>query len=1089
MKKLDTKTYKLHRLLDYTGVILLVLLLLLIWQLYRGPISMPFLKPYIIKALNHEDTQYQVTLDSVNLELVRSIKPLRIIANNVSYRKTDGELVVNAPKTSVSFSIKALLRGVIAPSSIEVIRPNVYIFTSYGVEVDKKEEANQKKLEYYFANFEAFLERFNSDDKSYPESYINDIDIKNAEVEFHEVDLGRKWVFSDLNYRFDRNFTNIETEVNTLLKFGENTSSVGLEAIYRPSSNKVALQFYFSDLVPANVVDSLSNQLAMPAFYNINLPLNGKIDALVNFDEVAKNRDNLINSLDSAVEKVQFSFEGGSGSISLANDKEGKQSYNISSLMLNGELSGGLDKVDIKNAEFDLDGQKAYLGFNVSGMKNYLLKASPNDLKVSLSASVAKVNMADLFRYWPPYVARQARDWCVESLLAGDISDGNFVFNFAYDKKSKTFGFQDMLGKANIADATLDYLTGMPKITNIYGSADFSIDKIKLYLDKGVSDDVILNNGYVELYDLDKYDNFARVNLQAVGSISDVLKLIDNKPLNYTSDMGINPNSIKGSANTDLNLEFELKENLGPDEVKVGVKSELQDVIISDMIKGKNIEAKKLDLSVTNEGLLIAGIASFEGIPINLLWDENFTQKNYKSKYKLTFNFDNNLKQKLGVDYSVLGDPFIVGSIPTEAIITSFENNKTTIDITGNLRDSNIDYSFLGFKKLVGTNGTIKASILFDKSQIKSIPSFSLSKPEFNLNGKISFDNKGQVKLVDISNIKGPKTSARAQIEMSNAPKPKVKINVFGDSYNLSDFFAKDENEIKDAKERRKQLKIKDLSTPDVEEDELEKVADTEINIAVNSLWTNENIAIRNFAGTTKLVNGVGIYEMHMIGNFGSNRKGNRQSNLKLDYVPRANKEFLLNVESNDAGSTMKFLRLYDNMSGGNLSINAKRGRDKRFVGHAKVRDCNIYNTPILTKLLTVASFTGIVNLLTGEGIVFSHFDAPFEYHNKMLTIQDAKAFGNVMGITVKGTYYSKYQEYNIKGLIAPAYGLNTFIGRIPVVGNLLSGKDGTVFAANYSITGDVDDPIININPLSALSPNSLKEKLSSIFGSEDAQK
>ena len=179
----------------------------------------------------------------------------------------------------------------------------------------------------------------------------------------------------------------------------------------------------------------------------------------------------------------------------------------------------------------------------------------------------------------------------------------------------------------------------------------------------------------------------------------------------------------------------------------------------------------------------------------------------------------------------------------------------------------------------------------------------------------------------------------------------------------------------------------------------------------------------------------------------------------------------------------MKFLRLYDNMRGGTMSINAKRDAYKKFVGHAKIRDFNIYNTPVLAKLLTVASFTGMVNLLTGEGLAFSHFDVPFEYQNQVLTINDGKAFGNVMGITGNGTYYTRYQEFNIKGLIAPAYGLNTFIGSIPLVGNLLSGKDGTVFAANYKISGDIDDPVISINPLSALSPNSLKELMSSIFG------
>ena len=152
MKKLNVRTYRLHRLADYIGVIFLIALLMFIWQLYRGPIAIPFLKPYIIKALNHDDAQYQVTLDSVNLELVRSIKPLRIIANNVVYRKNNDEIIINAPKTSVSFSIKALMRGVIAPSNIEVENPSVYIFTTYGISQENKKEANQKKLEYYFEN-------------------------------------------------------------------------------------------------------------------------------------------------------------------------------------------------------------------------------------------------------------------------------------------------------------------------------------------------------------------------------------------------------------------------------------------------------------------------------------------------------------------------------------------------------------------------------------------------------------------------------------------------------------------------------------------------------------------------------------------------------------------------------------------------------------------------------------------------------------------------------------------------------------------------------------------------------------------------
>lgn len=86
-EKVSNKLYKARKIMDYTGVVFLVLLLLFIWQLYRGPVAVPFLKPYIIKALNHDDSEYQVTVDAVNLELVRSIQPIKIIANNVVYKK------------------------------------------------------------------------------------------------------------------------------------------------------------------------------------------------------------------------------------------------------------------------------------------------------------------------------------------------------------------------------------------------------------------------------------------------------------------------------------------------------------------------------------------------------------------------------------------------------------------------------------------------------------------------------------------------------------------------------------------------------------------------------------------------------------------------------------------------------------------------------------------------------------------------------------------------------------------------------------------------------------------------------------------
>lgn len=1070
MKKLNPRIYRLRKILDFTGVIFLALFILFLWQLYRGPIAVPFLKPYIIKALNHDDGQYQVTLDAVNIELVRSIKPLKIIATNVDYRKNDGTFTIVAPKTSVSFSIKALLRGVIAPSSVNVLNPTVYIFTNYGVEEATKNEANRKKIEYYFDGFEEFVERFNSEDNSYPESYINDISIDNAEVEFHEVDLGRKWVFSDLNYKFERNFSNIESEFNALIKNDDRIASIGVDGEFRPSSNKLALQFYFSDLIPNDILETVLGEEEAAKLYKVDVPVSGRIDTLINFAEVLKHKDNVIESLDTAIENIKFNFEGSSGKIRFSEQED--QNFALSGFMLEGDISAGLDKIKIEDASFDLGSQKAVISAYVSGMKDYLLKKSPERLEVKLKAQVDEMKFDELYDYWPRYIGTIAWDWCKESISGGEIKNANFEFDFAYDGKSKKFAFRNLKGRGDIADSNLDYLTGMPKITNMYGSAIFSNDTIRIDVDKAVSDNVLVNGGFVRLYDLNKYDNFAEISLQAESSISDALKLIDHKPLNYTSEMGLNPNAIKGTAETDLHIDLELKQNLAPEEVKVEVKSLLHNVEIPDVIDKKAVKAKNLTLEVNNSGLKVTGQASLEDIPLNLVWNENFSDKTYKSRYHLSFKFDELFKKKVGIESNIINPPYIDGYVLVDAEITSFDNNRMQIDITGNMSTASVDYSFLGLKKPLGQPGTVKMRLNFAADKIVSIPSFSFNKRDFVLNGKIEFDKKQQVKVIDIFDIKAPKTNAKAKIELANTKKQKVKINVSGSSYDLSEFFAKDEK----AKPKPKVIK------KNSKDDELENVTDTDIFIAVNSLWTNEFVSVKNFAGSAQLRNGIGIQEMHLIGNFGSNQK----KYLKLDYTPRPGKEYLLAIDSNDAGGTMKFLRIYDNMRGGRLSINGKREKNKNFVGHAKIRDFSIHNTPVLAKLLTVASFTGIVNMLTGEGLAFSHFDAPFEYQNQILTVPEGKAFGNVMGITVKGTYNRNTEALNMKGVIAPAYGLNTFIGKLPIVGNILSGKDGTVFAANYSIKGNISDPDVSINPLSALSPSSLKDLLSSIFGSSE---
>ncbi len=1079
MKKLSNRSYTLHKMADFAGVILLVGLLLFIWQLYRGSISLPFLKPYIIRALNHEDTDYEVTLDGVNLELVRSVQPLRIIANNVVYKK-EGYITINAPKVALSFSLRALLKGVIAPSTIEINQPQIFIFSKYGIKEEKNSsEISRKKLEYYFDQAGDFWERFNSEDNTYPESYINTIEISKADVELLEVDLGKKWRFSDVNYVFDRGFGKLNTEINALMPFTESTSSVGLSVEYDYGQSEAEMKFYFSDLIPANLLQLVTPADASKDFYNIRIPLHGSLSTILNLENLQAYKSDMLENSSQIIDKISFAFEGEKGKIKFSTDEN--YDYDVSGLVLKGEISGNLEDIKISDANLNLDNQKASLGFEIKGLKEYLLHSSKKDLKIRILAKIKELETNMLTKFWPKYFGDKAWKWCHESLFDGYIKNGDFAFDFGYDKKEKAIVFKSLSGVADIENGTVLYLNEMPKVTGIYGKAHFSEQNIEIDVSKAISDDVVLSSGFIDLYDLNKEDNFLKLRLEGVGSISNILRLIDHEPLKYPSSMGIKPDSIKGSAVAELSLDFELRQDLVPEDVNVNVKASLRDVEIKNALKDKSVEAKTLEFVLDNEHMNITGVASIDSLPISFVWDENFASQEYQRRYQIGFNFDESFKEKLGLKVRALEAPYIKGSIPAKAVITVYSDGKTVIDAHGNLRQTVIDYSFLGFKKDEDINGEITAQLNIVNDKITAIPSFSLSKPDFRLHGSISLDKQSKISLIDIKQIKGPETNASAQISFNYTPKEQIKIIVSGSSYDLSPFFDKEDGTSNKVSSSTAQ------PTQASKEDIWESTPDTDISIAVDKLLTDKNVAINNFAGSAKILNKIGIDDMHLVGNFKTaTRKNKVQPYLKLDYNKRPNDEYLLNIESNDAGSALKFLRLYDYVQGGRLNISAKRGADKRFIGHIKARDFNIVKTNIFAKLLTLASFSGIVDMLSGDGIAFTHFDGPFEYQNSKLILRDAKAFGNVIGISAGGSYNSDMQELDFKGMIAPAYGLNSLLGKIPLVGSLLSGKDGTVFAVNYGISGNISDPAIDINPLSALSPNSLKDVWQDNFGDEN---
>jgi hypothetical protein len=107
----------------------------------------------------------------------------------------------------------------------------------------------------------------------------------------------------------------------------------------------------------------------------------------------------------------------------------------------------------------------------------------------------------------------------------------------------------------------------------------------------------------------------------------------------------------------------------------------------------------------------------------------------------------------------------------------------------------------------------------------------------------------------------------------------------------------------------------------------------------------------------------------------------------------------------------------------------------------------------------------------------FSHVVVPFQYDGTNLDVDQAYAKNPSLGLTGKGRIGLSAGHASLTGTIVPAYFFNAMLGQLPLVGRLFSPeKGGGVFAMRFGVEGQLMDPSISINPISAFTPGFLRE-------------
>ena len=126
---------------------------------------------------------------------------------------------------------------------------------------------------------------------------------------------------------------------------------------------------------------------------------------------------------------------------------------------------------------------------------------------------------------------------------------------------------------------------------------------------------------------------------------------------------------------------------------------------------------------------------------------------------------------------------------------------------------------------------------------------------------------------------------------------------------------------------------------------------------------------------------------------------------------------------------------------------------------------------------MSLASFSGLSNALRGQGVPVQRLVVPFRLQGQRITLNEARMVGSDIGARADGSIDLGAQTLAINGTVAPAYTINRFLGRIPILGQIMSGgRSDAVLAATFSVSGPISQPQISVNPLAALVPGVIRD-------------
>ncbi|MDE3016869.1 MAG: AsmA-like C-terminal domain-containing protein [Pseudomonadota bacterium] len=1024
-----------HRWVKYVmgtalGIALAALIIfnaLLLW-VATGPRSLASLTPYIQSALSSANRNYTVKIGQTWLLWDGWRHPIDLRLRNVTVLTKEGRVFSSFPQISLGVDVLALPFGNFLPTSITIMHPVISLLQNDDRSISfgfRQETPPAAVRETQAVPFVAALTPLLTPDSLSGLRKLRYISIVDADVSVGNTHHGVFFQASNANIIFRRTFFGVvQATASANISYGSYQSLLAVRVNMKAGSPTVDSEIVFSQIMPGTLAALFADNSLLNA---LKFPVSGK--ASLSFEK------------GGALQQAGFVVDGGKGNIvsgRLAAD------IPVTGFHAEGQTSNNGNNVRINKLTADLNGMML-AGSGTVAFNNH-------DAAVNADATLKNIPAARVRMLWPPELSPQSRQWVIDNVKEGTISQASAHLHIPFGDLAKpALPRDDVDARIALDGIKIRYLPEHPEVSHVKGVIHVDGASLEADIASGsYMKNTRLTDGKLLIADLSADNPYITLSFNAESSAQDAVRLLGLPRLKHAAQLNLREDSASGTVQGRalLGFHFFTPKNADPDaDITYDISARLTNTAAAGFMKKFDISQADGTLTIKNSGLEFKGRGNVNGATASAA--------DIRYMFAPRDGFDTFVDVTATAPVTSLprfGYPpfsFLKGTLGVKA---SFKQGKTTESSSAaiDLTHAAIAWTEFAWNKPDGEPASLDLAAE-KKDGIVTIPSFHLKGRNMEAEGSAELDKPlSAIRRVTLARLKHGATDID-HLSYETIPGGWM-LDVHGAGADISG------------------LMVQDKNTPGTFS--FEHFPAVTLKADIGQLILGKD---RRLAGIKAMLNC--DVQRCASANISGETSDGKPFSFRIMRNPKKQRQLSLHAES--AGAFLKAAGVFEGMQGGDLVVIGNyddAGQQSILNGALDINEHVVKDAPILAKILSLASLTGFFDTLQGNGIRFTRLHIPFTLTKDVITLKDAKTHGDAIGMTADGTITFPERTLDIQGTIVPSYTLNNLIGHVPLVGHLLTGGEGQgIFAARYSVRGSQNNPDVTVNPLSMLTPGFLR--------------